>query len=131
MFQLCCLTQNELEVQNGKMEAKNTIRIQISVAIITYCLVTIVHHDMQLKRPTYEVLQILNISSTDKPHPRDLFDKTIFNYSKNSTIPSLREYLINELTCHFLLDTNEEAYFKEDQVIYKHAYTFGSKYLTT
>ena len=86
---------------------------------------------MQLKRPTYEVLQILNISLTDKPHPRDLFDKTIFNYSKNSTIPSLREYLINELTCHFLLDTNEEAYFKEDQVIYKHAYTFGSKYLTT
>ena len=50
-----------------------------SVAIITYCLVAIVHHDMQLKRSTYEVLQILSISLTDKTHLRDLFDKTIFN----------------------------------------------------
>ena len=32
---------------------------------ITYCLVAIVHHDMQLKRSTYEVLQILSISLTD------------------------------------------------------------------
>ena len=54
-------------------------RIFVSVAIITYCLVAIVHHDMQLKRSTYEVLQILSISLTDKTHLRDLFDKTIFN----------------------------------------------------
>ena len=58
---------------------ENAVRIQISVAIITYCLVAIVHHDMQLKRSTYEVLQILSISLTDKTHLRDLFDKTIFN----------------------------------------------------
>ena len=38
---------------------------KISVAIITYCLVAIVHHDMQLKRSTYEVLKILSISLTD------------------------------------------------------------------
>lgn len=35
---------------------ENAVRIQISVAIITYCLVAIVQHDMQLKRSTYEVL---------------------------------------------------------------------------
>ena len=58
---------------------KNAVRIQISVAIITYCLVTIVQHDMQLKRSTYEVLQILSISLTDKTNLRDLFDKTDFN----------------------------------------------------
>ena len=39
----------------------------------------IVHHDMQLKRSTYDVLQILSISLTDKTHLRDLFDKTNFN----------------------------------------------------
>ena len=61
------------------MEAKNAVRIQISVAIITYCLVASVHHDMQLKRSTYEVLQILSISLTDKTHLRDISDKTIFN----------------------------------------------------
>ncbi len=31
---------------------------------------------MQLDRSTYEVLQILSISLTDKTHLRNLFDKT-------------------------------------------------------
>lgn len=35
---------------------ENAVRIQISVAISTYCLVAIVQHDMKLKRSTYEVL---------------------------------------------------------------------------
>ena len=67
-------------------------RIQISVAIITYCLVAIVQHDMKLKRSTYEVLQILSISLTDKTYLRDLFDKTNFNDVKdlnNPIIPGL------------------------------------------
>ena len=84
---LCSLSQIELEMQDGKMEAKNAVRIQISVTIITYCLVAIVHHDMQLKRSTYEVLQILSISLTDKTHLRDLFDKTIFNDVKELDFP--------------------------------------------
>ena len=58
---------------------KNAVRIQISVAIITYFLVTIAQHYMQLKRSTYEVLQILSISLTNKTNLRDLFDKTNFN----------------------------------------------------
>ena len=53
------------------------------------------HHDMQLKRSTYEVLQILSISLTDKTHLRDLFDKTIFNDVKELEYPLLRDYLIN------------------------------------
>ena len=72
----------------------NAVRIQISAAIITYCLVAIVQHDMQLKRSTYEFLQILSISLTDKTPLRDLFEKTNFNDAKNSIIPSLRDYLI-------------------------------------
>lgn len=52
---------------------KNAVRIQISVAIITYCLVAIVQHDMQLKRSTYEFLQILSISLMDKINLLDLF----------------------------------------------------------
>lgn len=57
----------------------NAVRIQISVAIITYCLVAIVQHDMKLDRSTYEVLQILSVSLTDKTNLKDLFDKTNFN----------------------------------------------------
>lgn len=69
------------------MEAKNAVRLQISVVFITYCLVAIVHHDMLLKRSTYEVLQFLSISLTDKTHLRDLFDKTIFTDVKELDYP--------------------------------------------
>ncbi|HCY72348.1 MAG TPA: IS4 family transposase, partial [Bacteroides cellulosilyticus] len=41
-----------------------------------------IQHDMQLNRSTYEVLQILSISLTDKTHLRDLFDKTKFQNNK-------------------------------------------------
>ena len=57
---------------------QNAVRIQIYCAIITYCLVAIVQHDMKLERSIYEVLQILGISLTDKTHLRDLFDKSNF-----------------------------------------------------
>ena len=69
--------------------AENAIRIQISVAIITYCLVAIVQHDMRLERSTYKVLQILSISLTDKTHLRDLFDKTNFNDVKDQFGPRI------------------------------------------
>ena len=79
--------KQHLKIKRFWGTTKNAVRIQISVAIITYCLVAIVHHDMQLKRSTYEVLQILSISLTDKTHLRDLFDKTIFNDVKELDYP--------------------------------------------
>ncbi len=47
---------------------------------------------MQLNRSTYEVLQILSISLTDKTHLQELFNKTNFNDVKeqfNPLIPGL------------------------------------------
>jgi FOG: Transposase and inactivated derivatives len=61
---------------------ENAVRIQIYVAICTYCLVAIVQKGMQLDRSTYEILQILSISLTDKTSLRDLFDKTKFQNDK-------------------------------------------------
>ena len=58
--------------------SENAVRIQIYCAIITYCLVAIVQHDMKLERSIYEVLQILGISLTDKTSLRNLFDKSNF-----------------------------------------------------
>ena len=49
---------------------------------------TIIQHDMQLDRSTYEVLQILSISLTDKTHLRDLFDKTKFQNDKERFGPN-------------------------------------------
>lgn len=62
---------------------ENAVKIQVYTAIVTYCLVAIMQHDMQLDRSTYEVLQILGISLTDKTPLRDLFCKTKFNNVKD------------------------------------------------
>ncbi len=72
--------------------SENAVRIQIYCALITYCLVAIVQHDMRLERSIYEVLQILGISLTDKTHLRYLFDKLNFknvNVLYGSSEPNL------------------------------------------
>lgn len=74
--------KQHLKIKKFWGTTENAVRIQIYAAICTYCLVAIVQHDMQLDRSTYEVLQILSISLTDKTHLRDLFEKTKFQYDK-------------------------------------------------
>ena len=53
--------------------SENAVRIQIYVAVITYCLVAIVEHDCQLGRTTFNVLRVLSRVLTDKTSIRDLF----------------------------------------------------------
>ena len=74
---------------------ENAVKIQIYAAIYTYCLVAIVQHDMKLDRSTYEVLQILSISLTDKTHLRELFDTTKYQNDKERSglnVPSLFDF---------------------------------------
>ena len=68
--------KQHLKIKRFWGTTENAVRIQIYAAICVYCLVAIVQHDMKLDRSTYEVLQILSISLTDKTHLRELFDKT-------------------------------------------------------
>lgn len=74
--------KQHLKIKKFWGTTENAVRIQIYAAMCTYCLVAIVQHDMQLDRSTYEVLQILSISLTDRTHLKDLFNKTIFQYDK-------------------------------------------------
>ena len=74
--------KQHLKIKKFWGTTENAVRIQIYCAIITYCLVAIVQHDMQLERSVYEVLQILSISLTDKTPIKDLFDKSNLNYLK-------------------------------------------------
>ena len=74
--------KQHLKIKKFWGTTENAVRVQIYSAICTYCLVAIVQHDMQLDRSTYEVLQILSISLTDKTPLRDLFDKTKFQNDK-------------------------------------------------
>ena len=79
--------KQHLKIKKFWGTTENAVRIQIAAAIITYCLVAIVHHDMKLEHSTYEVLQFLSISLTDKTHLTDLFDKTKFNDVKELDCP--------------------------------------------
>ena len=79
--------KQHLKIKKFWGTTENAVRIQISAAITTYCLVAIVQHDMKLKRSTYEVLQILSISLTDKTPLRELFDKTYSNDVKEQLGP--------------------------------------------
>ena len=77
--------KQHLKIKKFWGTTENAVRIQI---ICTYLLVTIVRNDMKLERSTYEVLQILIISRTDKTHLKDLFDKTKFQYDKDRFGPN-------------------------------------------
>ena len=84
--------KQHLKIKKFWGTTENAVRIQISAAITAYCLVAIAQHDMKLKRSTYEVLQILSISLTDKTPLRELFDKTYYNDVKeqfDTLIPGL------------------------------------------
>lgn len=84
--------KQHLKIKKFWGTTENAVRIQISAAIIAYCLVAIVQQSMKIERSTYEVLQILSISLTDKTPLQDLFEKTKINNVKDlidSLIPGL------------------------------------------
>lgn len=74
--------KQHLKIKKFWGDTENAVRIQIYSAIITYCLVAIVQHDLRLDRSTYGVLQILSISLADKTILSDLFNKTNFKNDK-------------------------------------------------
>lgn len=74
--------KQHLKIKKFWGDTENAVRIQIYSAIIAYCLVAIIQHDLKLDRTTYEVLQILSISLTDKTRLSDLFNKTNFKNDK-------------------------------------------------
>ena len=79
--------KQHLKIKKFWGKTENAVRIQISAAITAYCLVAIVQHDMRLERSTYEVLQILSMSLTDKTPLRELLEKTKFNDVKEQFGP--------------------------------------------
>lgn len=65
--------KQHLQVKTFWGESENAVRIQIHVAIITYCLIGIIEHDLKLNRPIMEVMRILGSSLLTKDRIEDLF----------------------------------------------------------
>ena len=82
--------KQHLKVKSFWGTSENAVRIQIYSAIIAYCLVAIVGHDLKLDRSTYEILQILGISLLDKTPVNELFTNIDYN--------NFKEHDYNQLT---------------------------------
>lgn len=52
--------------------SETAVRIQIYVAVVTYCIIAIIEHKMKLERNIYEVMRVLGSSLLVKEHIRDL-----------------------------------------------------------
>ena len=77
--------KQHLKIKRFWGTSENAVKIQVYSAITAYCLVAIMQHDMELDRSTYEVLQVLGISLTDKAPLKDLFSKSKFNDVKDQS----------------------------------------------
>jgi hypothetical protein len=71
--------KQHLKIKSFWGVTENAVRIQIYSAIITYCLIAIVGHDLKIQRSTYEILQVLGISLLDKTPVKELFTKLDYN----------------------------------------------------
>ena len=74
--------KQHLKIKHFYGTSFNAVKIQVYVAIITFCLVAILQHDMKLELTTYEVLHVLSVSLTTKIHLVDLLNKTNFQNDK-------------------------------------------------
>ncbi len=65
--------KQHLRVKSFWGESENAVRIQIHVAIITYCLIGIIEKKLQLNRPIIQVMRILGSGLLLKENMLDLF----------------------------------------------------------
>lgn len=68
--------KQHLKVKTFWGTTENAVRIQINVAIIAYCLVSIIEKDLKINRSIYEILQILSVSLLDKTTVNELLKKS-------------------------------------------------------
>lgn len=64
--------KQHLQIKRFWGESENAVRIQIHVAIITYCLIAIIEHDLKIGRPVVEVMRILGKSALTMDSIREL-----------------------------------------------------------
>lgn len=65
--------KQHLRVKRFWGESENGVKIQIHVAIITYCLIAIIKHELKLDRPVFEVMRILGSSLLVQDSLSELF----------------------------------------------------------
>ena len=67
--------KQHLKVKTFWGTTENAVRIQINIAIVTYCLVSLISKELKINRSIYEILQILSASLLDKTPVNELLNK--------------------------------------------------------
>jgi hypothetical protein len=80
--------KQHLRIKEFYGTSENAVKVQIYAAIISYCLVAIVEHELKLEMDTYDVLRILTISLLDKTELIELFkrEKRNENYQNDTQL---------------------------------------------
>ncbi len=87
--------KQHLKIKKFWGTSENAVKIQVYSAIIAYCLVAIMQHDMKLDRSTYEVLQILGIFSYGQDSiKKSIQQKLNSMMSKNKAVLMDQIYLV-------------------------------------
>ncbi|NDV80322.1 IS4 family transposase, partial [Dysgonomonas sp. 511] len=66
--------KQHLRIKEFYGTSENAVKIQIFSAIITYCLVVIMKHELKIKGSTYEILRVLSLSLFEKIPIENLFN---------------------------------------------------------
>ena len=80
--------KQHLKIKKFWGTTENAVKIQVYAAMTAYCLVTIVQHDLKLDISTYEMLQKLSVTLTEKTPLRELFAKPKISNVKDQFDPN-------------------------------------------
>ncbi|MDH8701418.1 hypothetical protein M2138_000760 [Dysgonomonadaceae bacterium PH5-43] len=67
--------KQHLKIKRFYGMSENAVKIQIYVAIITYCMIAIVEKDYKIEIPTFDLLRILGISLFERKNLKDFFSE--------------------------------------------------------
>jgi transposase len=71
--------KQHLKVKTFWGRTENAVRIQINIAIMTYCLISIIAKDLRINCSIYEIIQILSATLLDKTPVNEMLMKSDFN----------------------------------------------------
>ena len=75
--------KGHLRIKSLSGNTENSVRIQVYVAIVTYCTVAIIERILELNRSIYEVMRILGSSLLTKDNIRDLLQPVDVKQTKD------------------------------------------------
>lgn len=80
--------KQHLKIKKFWGTTENAVKIQVYAAMTAYCLVAIVQQELKIGISTYEMLQKLSVTLTEKTPLRELFAKPKISNVKDQFDPN-------------------------------------------